>query len=57
MSGVQAFIGSWREEEKTGYDEMANAISKSRDLKHNYTYSHFFHFANTPRLIETYIIS
>lgn len=26
MSGVEAFIGSWREEEKTGYDEMANAL-------------------------------
>ncbi|KAH3797692.1 fatty acid-binding protein type 2-like [Dreissena polymorpha] len=26
MSGVDAFIGSWREEEKVGFDEMASAL-------------------------------
>lgn len=32
MSGVQGFIGSWREEEKSGYDEMANAIGRFEPL-------------------------
>ena len=26
MSDVQAFIGSWREEMKAGYDEMATGL-------------------------------
>lgn len=33
MAGVQAFIGSWREEEKTGYDEMANALGLPPEKK------------------------
>ena len=26
MAGVQAFVGSWREEDKTGFNEMADAL-------------------------------
>ena len=26
MAGVQAFIGSWREEEKEGFEAMAEAL-------------------------------
>ena len=26
MSGVQQFLGSWREDEKIGYEEMADAL-------------------------------
>lgn len=33
MAGVQGFIGSWREEEKTGYDEMANALGRYHERK------------------------
>jgi hypothetical protein len=26
MAGIQAFVGSWREEEKAGFNEMADAL-------------------------------
>ena len=28
MAGVKDFLGSWREEAKEGYDEMAEALGK-----------------------------
>ena len=28
MTGVEAFVGSWREETKDGFDEMANTLGK-----------------------------
>ncbi|XP_052789484.1 uncharacterized protein LOC128223973 isoform X2 [Mya arenaria] len=33
MSGVEAFIGSWREEEKEGYEEMASALGLPAEKK------------------------
>lgn len=33
MAGVQDFIGSWREEAKEGYDEMAEALGLPPDKK------------------------
>jgi hypothetical protein len=35
--GVEAFIGSWREEIKIGYDEMATALGKLNMID-NYHY-------------------
>jgi hypothetical protein len=29
MSGLEAFIGSWQEQSKEGFDEMAKALGKS----------------------------
>ncbi|WAR31580.1 FABP7-like protein [Mya arenaria] len=33
MSGMEAFIGSWREEEKEGYEEMATALGLPAEKK------------------------